>query len=183
MVPPGAPRCLRFVGVGDAPDAATYGDLRTDTSATDPQAVGGRRAPNLKSLGLGNLTPSSRERRLAPTSGIGHGRATEVSAGKDTTTGHWEMTGVRLDRPFPLYPKGFPPEIIEAFGTQIGREDPRERSRLGHRRHHRRAGEEHMRTGKRIVYTSGDSVPQTATHKDVVRSRRSTSGAGSRAGC
>jgi phosphopentomutase len=99
--------------------------------------------------------------------GSAHGRATERSAGKDTTTGHWEMMGIRLDEPFPLYPDGFPPEIIEAFQTEIGR------TVLGNRPASgteiiAELGAEHQRTGRPIVYTSGDSVFQIATHKSVV---------------
>ena len=99
--------------------------------------------------------------------GSAHGRLTERSAGKDTTTGHWEMTGIVLTEPFPLYPNGFPPEIIEAFERAIGREVlgnvPASGTEII-----AQLGEEHLRTGKPIVYTSGDSVFQIATHTDVV---------------
>ena len=118
------PRVLVVVcdswGVGDAPDAASYGDEGSDTLANTAEAVGGIRAPNLEALGLGMLTAISGV-EPSPASGAGYGRATERSAGKDTTTGHWEMMGIRLDEPFPLYPAGFPPEIIEAFEEEIGR--------------------------------------------------------------
>src|ERR671910_2852046 len=105
------PRVLVLVcdswGVGDAPDAAAYGDEGSDTLANTAGAVGGIRAPNLASLGLGSLTEiRGVDATAAP--GTAHGRATERSAGKDTTTGHWEMMGIRLDEPFPLYPEGFP---------------------------------------------------------------------------
>ncbi len=99
--------------------------------------------------------------------GTAHGRLTERSAGKDTTTGHWEMSGIVLDEPFPLYPDGFPPEIVEAFEEQIGREVlgnvPASGTEIIER-----LGQEHLRTGKPIVYTSGDSVFQVATHTDLV---------------
>jgi phosphopentomutase len=99
--------------------------------------------------------------------GTAHGRATEVSAGKDTTTGHWEMMGIRLDRPFPLYPDGFPPEIVEPFARAIGRRVlgnvPASGTMILEE-----LGEEHLRTGDPIVYTSGDSVFQVATHVEVV---------------
>ena len=107
-------------GVGDAPDAAAYGDEGSDTLGNCSRAVGGIHAPNLERLGLGLLT---RMEGMVPTAGAGtgHGRLTERSAGKDTTTGHWEMCGIVLERPFPLYPKGFPPEVIQPFEEAIGR--------------------------------------------------------------
>jgi phosphopentomutase len=153
-------------GVGGAPDAAAYGDGGSDTLANTARSVGGLTSPNLESLGLGLLTDIL---GIAPRAdpGTAHGRATEVSAGKDTTTGHWEMVGIRLDRPFPLYPDGFPPEVIEPFEAAIGR------SVLGNvpasgTEIIETLGVEHLRTGKPIVYTSGDSVFQIACHKRVV---------------
>ncbi len=153
-------------GVGDAPDAEAYGDAGSDTLGNTATAVGGLTAPNLGSLGLGMLTtiagvdPGSDE-------GTAHGRLTERSAGKDTTTGHWEMAGIVLEEPFPLYPDGFPSELIEPFQETIGREVlgnvPASGTEII-----ARLGEEHVRTGRPIVYTSGDSVFQVATHVDVV---------------
>ena len=165
------PRVLLVVcdswGVGDAPDADAYGDEGSDTLGNTARAVGGLDAPDLEALGLGLLTAIE---GVAPRAdaGTAHGRATERSAGKDTTTGHWEMMGIRLDEPFPLYPDGFPPEIVEPFEEAIGRGSwatcppraPRSSRELG--RGAPRA------PGKPIVYTSGDSVFQIATHKDVV---------------
>jgi phosphopentomutase len=153
-------------GVGDAPDAAAYGDEGSDTLSHTARAVEGLSAPNLGALGLGTLTEIE---GVAPAAGpgSGHGRATEVSAGKDTTTGHWEMMGIRLDRPFPVYPNGFPPEVIEPFEATIGRailgNVPASGTEII-----AELGEEHLRTGRPIVYTSGDSVFQIATHKRVV---------------
>jgi phosphopentomutase len=153
-------------GVGDAPDAKAYGDEGSDTLANTARAAGGLRAPNLEALGLGLLTGID---GVAPRAepGTGHGRATERSAGKDTTTGHWEMMGIRLDRPFPLYPQGFPPEVIAPFERAIGREVlgniPASGTEIIEA-----LGEEHLRTGRPIVYTSGDSVFQIACHKSVV---------------
>lgn len=164
------PRVLVVVcdswGVGDAPDAAAYGDEGSDTLANTAAAVGGIRAPNLASLGLGSLT-SIRGVDAAAAPGTAHGRATERSAGKDTTTGHWEMMGIRLDEPFPLYPDGFPPDLIEPFEREIGRTVLGNRAASG-TEIIAELGEEHLRTGGPIVYTSGDSVFQIATHKSVV---------------
>jgi phosphopentomutase len=153
-------------GVGDAPDASAYGDEGSDTLGNTARAVGGLRAPNLEALGLGLLTRiDGVAARAEP--GTGHGRATERSAGKDTTTGHWEMMGIRLDRPFPLYPRGFPPEVIEPFERSIGRDVlgnvPASGTEIIER-----LGEEHLRTGRPIVYTSGDSVFQIACHRSIV---------------
>jgi phosphopentomutase len=153
-------------GVGDAPDADVYGDLGSDTLGNTSRAVGGLQIPNLEALGIGLLTSIQGVEPRAE-AGTAHGRATEVSAGKDTTTGHWEMMGIRLDRPFPLYPDGFPPEIIRPFEEAIGRDVlgnvPASGTEIIER-----LGEEHLRTGRPIVYTSGDSVFQIATHVDVV---------------
>lgn len=164
------PRVLVVVcdswGVGDAPDAAAYGDEGSDTLANTAAAVGGIRAPNLASLGLGSLT-SIRGVDADAAPGTAHGRATERSAGKDTTTGHWEMMGIRLDEPFPLYPDGFPPDLIEPFEREIGRTVLGNRAASG-TEIIAELGEEHLRTGGPIVYTSGDSVFQIATHKSMV---------------
>ncbi|MGH2630432.1 MAG: phosphopentomutase [Actinomycetota bacterium] len=164
------PRVLVIVcdswGVGDAPDAAAYGDEGSDTLANTASAVGGLDVPALEALGLGLLTDIE---GVAPRAepGTAHGRATERSAGKDTTTGHWEMMGIRLDEPFPLYPDGFPPEIVEPFERAIGRpilgNVPASGTEIVARR-----GQEHLATGAPIVYTSGDSVFQIACHKEIV---------------
>jgi len=153
-------------GVGEAPDAAAYGDAGADTLGHVASAVGGLRAPALASLGLGNLTAVD---GVAPggAPGTAQGRLTERSAGKDTTTGHWELAGVVLERPFPTYPHGFPPDVIEPFEAAIGRKalgnEPASGTEII-----ARLGEEHVRTGSPIVYTSGDSVFQVACHVDVV---------------
>ena len=164
------PRVLVVVcdswGVGDAPDGAAYDDEEADTIGNTSRAVGGLRAPALAGLGLGHLTavqgvPPRADR------GTGHGRATERSAGKDTTTGHWEMMGIRLDEPFPLYPHGFPPEIMEPFEAAVGLRalgnEPASGTEII-----ARLGDEHRASGRPIVYTSGDSVFQIAAHKDTV---------------
>jgi phosphopentomutase len=153
-------------GVGDAPDVEAYGDTGSDTLGNTSAAVGGLDAPNLGGLGLGTLTQIT---GVAPRADVGtaHGRLTERSAGKDTTTGHWEMAGLVLDRPFPLYPDGFPAEVMEPFEAGVGKRAlgnvPASGTEII-----AELGPEHLRTGRPIVYTSGDSVFQIATHTDVV---------------
>jgi phosphopentomutase len=164
------PRVLILVcdsfGVGGAPDVEAYGDDGSDTLANTAKAVGGFRAPNLGALGLGLLTDIEGVPPHAEP-GTAHGRLTERSAGKDTTTGHWEMAGIVLDEPFPLYPSGFPPEIIEPFEAKVGKpvlgNVPASGTEII-----ADLGPEHLRTGRPIVYTSGDSVFQVAAHTDVV---------------
>ncbi|HEX2069097.1 MAG TPA: phosphopentomutase, partial [Actinomycetota bacterium] len=138
-------------GVGEAPDAATYGDAGSNTLGHVARATGGLNAPNLGRLGLGCLTDvSGVPCDGAP--GAAYGRLTERSAGKDSTTGHWELTGVVLDRPFPTYPDSFPPEIIGPFERAIGKEVlgnvPASGTTILED-----LGEAHVRTGRPIVYT------------------------------
>ena len=165
------PRVLVLVcdswGVGHAPDAEAYGDAGSNTLGNCSRAVGEIAAPNLAALGLGMLTDIAGVEPRAE-SGTAHGRMTEAAAGKDTTTGHWEMMGIVLERAFPLYPDGFPREVIEPFEDRIGRRvlgnEPASGTEIIDR-----LGEDHLRTGRPIVYTSGDSVFQIATHKRVVQ--------------
>jgi len=165
------PRVLVLVcdswGVGDAPDAAAYGDEGADTLGNVARAVGGLRAPNLAGWGLGTLTDLEGVAADAARTGTAAGRATERSAGKDTTTGHWEMMGLTLREPFPLYPEGFPHDVMQPFEAAIGREALGNVAASG-TEIIARLGEEHLRTGRPIVYTSGDSVFQIAAHTDVV---------------
>lgn len=153
-------------GVGEAPDAGAYGDEGSDTIGNTARAVGGIRAPNLADLGLGLLTDAAGiEPRADP--GSGHGKMAERSAGKDTTTGHWEICGLVVERPFPTYPEGFPPEVIEPFERAVGLPVLGNEAASGTEIIDR-LGEEHVRTGRPIVYTSADSVFQIAAHKEVV---------------
>ncbi|HWO69883.1 MAG TPA: phosphopentomutase [Actinomycetota bacterium] len=153
-------------GVGGAPDAAAYGDEGSNTLGNCARAVGGISAPNLGALGLGLLTEIvGVPPRADP--GTAHGRARERSAGKDTTTGHWEMMGIVLERPFPVYPQGFPEEVIRPFERAIGRKVLGNRPASG-TEIIQELGEEHLRTGRPIVYTSADSVFQIACHEEVV---------------
>ncbi len=153
-------------GIGDAPDAAAYGDEGASTLPNVARAVDGLSVPALEALGLGLIGDIDGVARRAE-AGTAHGRATEVSAGKDTTTGHWEMMGIRLDDPFPLYPEGFPPEVIEPFERAIGRQVLGNVPASGTEIIAARGGE-HLATGRPIVYTSADSVFQIATHVRVV---------------
>ncbi|MFA5845077.1 MAG: phosphopentomutase [Coriobacteriia bacterium] len=157
---------LDSVGCGALPDAAAYGDEGSNTLGNTARAVGGLRMPNLGGMGLGNVTDiSGVPPNLAPTASFG--RNAEASAGKDTTTGHWEMMGVVLRRPFPTYPDGFPPGMMEAFERETGL------GWLGNRPASGTAiiqelGDAHVATGKPIVYTSADSVFQIAAHEGVI---------------
>src|SRR5215831_7535671 len=139
---------LDSVGVGEMPDAAAYGDVGSDTVGNIARQRG-LRVPNLCALGLGNLKPVP-QLPEAPHPEGAYGRCTLKSPGKDTTTGHWEMAGIHLAKPFPLYPHGFPPEIMREFERQIGR------STLGNKAASgteiiKELGQEHMRTGSPIV--------------------------------
>ena len=153
---------LDSAGVGYLPDAADFGDEGANTIGHIAERMD-LKIPNMLSMGLGQLPGVN----LPPTYGDGaYGRALEKSAGKDTTTGHWEMAGVTVRQPFPLYPTGFPKEVIDAFEAAIGTKT------LGNKPASGTVildelGEEHMRTGYPIVYTSGDSVFQIACHEDI----------------
>ena len=111
---------LDSVGAGELPDAAKYGDCGSNTLGNTARAVGGLNLPNLESLGLGNILPLEGVPPAQEPKAF-YGKMRQKSAGKDTTTGHWELAGLILERPFPVYPNGFPPEIIEPFEKAIGR--------------------------------------------------------------
>jgi phosphopentomutase len=153
-------------GVGEAPDATAYGPVGSTTLGPVAASGGGLRAPNLARLGLGALT---RVEGVPPDGDLGtaHGKQQERSAGKDTITGHWEIAGVVLGKPFPTYPQGFPPEIIESFEREVGRKVLGNKSASG-TEIIAELGDEHLRTGRPIVYTSADSVFQVACHVRVV---------------
>jgi len=157
---------LDSLGVGAMPDAESYGDTGSDTLGNIARHVGGLDLPNMERLGLGSVGEFEGVARMKDPV-ASYGKMAEASPGKDTTTGHWEMMGVKLERPFPVYPDGFPPEIIEAFKDAVGTEILGNRAASG-TEIISELGEEHMRTGYPIVYTSADSVFQVAAHKDVV---------------
>ena len=157
---------LDSVGVGELPDASLYGDEGSNTLGNLAKALGGLQLPLLGSFGIGCLTEVAGvpcpQKPLAA-----YGKMAERSRGKDTTTGHWELTGIILENPFPVFSSGFPPELIEAFAKAIGRPV------LGNVKASgteiiRELGPEHQRTGFPIVYTSADSVWQIAAHEEVV---------------
>ena len=156
---------LDSVGIGAMPDAAAYGDEGSDTLGNIARQRP-LKLPNLCRWGLANLRPfeglQATETPLAS-----YGRCALASPGKDTTTGHWEMAGIHLEQPLPLFPSGFPRELMQRFEDEIGR------STLGNKAASgteiiAELGEEHMETGSPIVYTSADSVFQIAAHEEVI---------------
>jgi phosphopentomutase len=156
---------LDSVGIGEMPDAAAYGDAGSDTLGNIAR-LRPLRLPHMASLGLGNIKPLTGIPAAQAPAGA-FGRCALASPGKDTTTGHWEMAGIHLEKPFPLYPRGFPREVMDEFERRIGR------SSLGNKAASgteiiKELGAEHMRTGSPIVYTSADSVFQVAAHEEVI---------------
>jgi phosphopentomutase len=153
------------LGVGEAPDADDFGDRGSDTlgHVLASRAV---HIPNLQALGLGNLTPTFEGARTPRPTGA-WGKMAEKSAGKDTATGHWEMTGLITPTPFKTYLKGFPAALVSAFEERVGRKVLGNKAASG-TEIIKELGEQHLRTGDLILYTSGDSVFQIAAHEDVV---------------
>ena len=157
---------LDGLGIGPAPDTAAYGDEGSDTLGNVARAVGGLKLPNLEKLGLGKDRPiSGLASGVSPTAA--HGVAQPASPGKDSTTGHWEICGVLLERAFRTYPNGFPQALLDEFARRTGR------GWLGNKAASGTAiiaelGAEHQRSGKWIVYTSADSVFQVAAHETTV---------------
>ena len=156
---------LDSVGIGAMPDAAAYGDAGRDTLGhiCERRKL---RVPNLVRLGLANIRPLA-GLTPSPSPEGAYGKAALLSPGKDTTTGHWEIAGIILDRAFPTYPHGFPRELIEEYEKAIGRRTlgnfPASGTEII-----RQLGEEHLKTGWPIVYTSADSVFQVAAHEEVI---------------
>lgn len=155
---------LDSVGVGELPDAATYGDQGSNTLGNIARRVP-LRVPALRSLGLARVAEVGPPRPSVPIGAFG--RMAAASPGKDSVTGHWELMGLVMDRPFPVFPNGFPQDLIHAFESRI------RRGTIGNKAASGTAiieelGSQHVRTGKPIVYTSADSVFQIAAHEDVV---------------
>lgn len=157
---------LDGVGIGAQPDAVAYGDAGSHTLGHVCAAVRPK-LPNLTRLGLGCIAPLE---GVPPVDNplASFGRMTEVSAGKDSTTGHWELAGLHLAEPFPTYPEGFPPDVIERFSRATGCERVLANKPASGTEVIAEFGEEHVRTGYPIVYTSADSVLQIAAHKEVI---------------
>ena len=156
---------LDSVGAGELPDAAEYGDEGSNTLGNTARAVGGLSMPNLGAMGLGNITAIEGVPGLE-TPVASWGKCAERSAGKDTTTGHWEMMGLVLEHPFPTYPDGFPPEVIDDFCRRTGYEGVLGNTVASGTVIINELGDEHMATGLPIVYTSADSVFQIAAHEE-----------------
>jgi phosphopentomutase len=158
---------LDGIGVGELPDADAYGDAGANTLVNTARVVGGLAVPHLARLGLSHIARIDDAASMVAAEGC-YGKMAERSAGKDSTTGHWELAGIVTERAFPLYPHGFPREVLERFLTVTEC-----RGYLGNKPASgteiiKELGEEHVRTGFPIVYTSGDSVFQIATHETVI---------------
>jgi len=157
---------LDSVGIGNAPDAEKYGDEGSNTLGNIALALGGLNLPNLTKYGLGNIGDFEGISAISDPQGA-FGRLTEFSSGKDTTTGHWELAGVSLSKPFPTFPKGFPSDFVEKFENRIGRKTlgnfPASGTVIIDE-----LGEQHIETGNPIIYTSADSVFQIAAHEDII---------------
>ncbi len=156
---------LDSVGIGELPDAAVYGDEGSNTLGNIARQVP-LEIPTLRGLGLDRVVDLSAGHDSGLAAGA-YGRMAEKSAGKDSVTGHWELMGIVLEKPFPVFPAGFPPEVIQAFEKRIGRASIGNVVASGTQIIDA-MGPEHMRTGSPIVYTSADSVFQIAAHEDVV---------------
>ncbi|GKX68708.1 phosphopentomutase [Inconstantimicrobium mannanitabidum] len=157
---------LDSVGIGALPDADKYGDVGANTMGHVAKFNGGLKLPNMEALGLGNIDNIENLNSVKNPIGV-FGRLHEASNGKDTVTGHWEMVGVKSEVAFPTYPNGFPDELIKMFEEKTGRKV------IGNKPASGTAildelGEEHMKTGALIVYTSADSVFQIAAHEEIV---------------
>ncbi|MGN9161279.1 phosphopentomutase [Clostridium sulfidigenes] len=157
---------LDSVGIGELPDAELYGDKGSNTLGNIAKHVKGFSIPNLEALGIGSIEGVENLIKCENPEGI-YGRCSELSKGKDTITGHWEMAGVILETPLQTYPNGFPREVMDEFEAKIGRKT------LGNVVASGTAiieelGEEHIRTGYPIIYTSADSVFQIAANEDVI---------------
>lgn len=157
---------LDSVGAGELPDAKDFGDEGSNTLGNLSKATGGLNLPNMQKIGLGNITDIT---GVAPNNNPdgAYGKAKEVSIGKDTTTGHWEMSGVILERPFPNYMKGFSEEVIKEFAEKTGRGVLWNKAASG-TVVIEDCGEEQMKTGKWIVYSSADPVFQIAANEEII---------------
>lgn len=154
------------VGIGELPDAHKYGDEGSNTLGNISKAIGGLRLQNLERMGIGNIDGSVEYEKVDKTIGA-YGKLVEKSSGKDTTTGHWEIAGLITKTAFPTYPHGFPKEIMDEFEKRIGTKTLANYPASG-TEIIKQLGEEHMRTGYPIVYTSADSVFQIAANEKII---------------
>ncbi len=157
---------LDGVGVGELPDAAKYHDEGSNTLGNLAESIGGLVLPTLESLGLGKIIKIKGIKNDLMSLGA-YGKMSEISTGKDSTTGHWEICGLILNRPFATYPQGFPKEFIKKFEKKIGRKTIGNIAASG-TEIIEKLGAQHLKTGDPIVYTSADSVFQIAAHKEVI---------------
>jgi len=157
-------------GVGELPDADQYGDKGAATIPHVAHAVGGLKMPNSQRLGLGHIVPIEGVKATIPTMG-NYGKMIECASGKDSTSGHWELTGVILDKPFPTFPNGFPKELVEKFEQAAGIKTIGNMAASGTEIINV-LGETHLQTGAIILYTSADSVFQLAAHEVLVPPER-----------
>ncbi|MDF2675458.1 MAG: phosphopentomutase, partial [Clostridiales bacterium] len=157
---------LDSVGIGELPDAGRYGDEGSNTLGNISKSIGGLKLPNMEKIGLGNIDGTVGIEKASNPTGC-FGKSLEKSEGKDTTTGHWEIAGIILDKAFPTYPEGFPREVIEEFEKKIGRKTLANTVASG-TTIIEELGEEHVKTGYPILYTSADSVFQIAAHEEVI---------------
>ena len=156
---------LDSVGIGALPDAHLYGDENSNTLGNIARVLGSLSLPNLGKLGIGNLVDIPGTPGEEPQGACG--RMAMASPGKDTTTGHWEISGIILDKPFTTYPEGFPRHVIEEFESAIGRKILGNKPASG-TQIIEELGQSHLGTGFPIVYTSADSVFQVACHQEIV---------------
>jgi phosphopentomutase len=166
MIPRAVLIILDACGIGELPDAELYQDQGSNTIVNTAKAMGGLKLPNLKKMGLGNIASIP---GVEPTDSAlaNFGKMAERSVGKDSTIGHWEIMGLVKEKPFPVYPKGFPPEVVEPFEKSIGRKVLGNKPASG-TEIIKELGEEHLQTGNPILYTSADSVFQIAAHEEVI---------------
>jgi phosphopentomutase len=158
---------LDGVGIGELPDAAKYGDSGSNTLCNIAKAVGGLHLPNLESMGLGNISDIKGIQRTSKPA-ASFGKLAEISKGKDSTTGHWEISGLFVDTDFSYFPNGFSDNIINGFLTLTGCKGVLGNKPASGTEIIKELGDEHLKTGFPIVYTSADSVFQIAAHEEVI---------------
>lgn len=154
------------VGIGEMPDAEAFGDKGCNTLRSISTTEGGINIPNLEAMGMGNIDGIDYLKKVESATAT-VARIGEASRGKDTTTGHWEISGLRIDTPFQTYPDGFPPRVMDLFEEKIGRKTLCNKPASG-TVILEELGEEHMKTGMPIIYTSADSVFQIAAHEEII---------------